>query len=106
MEDKSSKVHDETRNIFRNHKSLNTSRKGEIIASELHELRKYRNMVDYDAENPKNIKFAYNYCKSRAKIVLNLLEELSLFSAPSDFIPTNEAKTYAMHSSTQFMHVI
>lgn len=77
MTNKSSQVHDETRNIFRNHNLLNTSRKGEIIASELHELRKYRNMVDYDAENPKNIKFAYRYCKSRAKIVLDLLEELN-----------------------------
>lgn len=77
MNSKCSQVHEETRNIFRNHNSLNTSRKGEIIASELQELRKYRNLVDYDAENPKNIKFAYNYCRARAKIVLNLLEELN-----------------------------
>ena len=72
-----SQIPDETRKIFWDHKSLNTSRKGEMIASELRELRKYRNMVDYDAEKPKNIKYAYNYCKSRAKIVLNLLEELN-----------------------------
>ena len=72
-----SQVHDETRKIFREHKSLNTSRKGEIISSELRELRKYRNMVDYDAEKPKDIKFAYKYCKARARIVLDLLEELN-----------------------------
>lgn len=77
MANRSSQVHDETRKIFREHKSLNTSRKGEMIASELRELRKYRNIVDYDAEHPKNIKFAYNYCKSRAKIILSLLEDLN-----------------------------
>ena len=77
MTSKKSQVHDETRKIFRNHNSLNISRKGEMIASELHELRKYRNLVDYDAKKPENIKFAYNYCKSRAKIVLNLLKELT-----------------------------
>lgn len=74
---KGSKVHEEVRNIFRNHKSLNYSRKGEIIAGELNELRKYRNMVDYDAKKPKHIKYAYDYCNSRAKIVLNLLDELN-----------------------------
>lgn len=77
MKSKGSIVHDETRKIFKNHHTLNISRKGEIIASELHELRKYRNLVDYDAKKPENIEFAYNYCKSRAKIVLNLLEELN-----------------------------
>ena len=70
-------MHDETRNIFRNPHSLNILRKGETIASELRELRKYRNLVDYDAEKPENIEFAYNYCKSRAKIVLYLLKELN-----------------------------
>lgn len=77
MTSKSSHVHEETRKIFRNHNLLNTSRKGELIASELHELRKYRNMVDYDAKRPEKIKFAYTYCKARAKIVLDLLDELN-----------------------------
>ena len=77
MNSKSSKIHDETRNIFEKHPQLNISKKGKKIANHLNELRKYRNMVDYDAENPKNIKFAYTYCKSRARIVLKLLEELN-----------------------------
>ena len=77
MTSPTSQVHDETRKIFRNHRSLNISRKGELIASELRELRKYRNMVDYDAEKPEKIEFAYKYCKARAKIVLNLLDELN-----------------------------
>lgn len=77
MTSEGSIVHEETRKIFKNHNSLNISRKGEIIANELLELRKYRNVVDYDAENPKNIKFAYDYCKARAKIVLKILKELN-----------------------------
>ena len=77
MTSASSQVHEETRMIFRNHNSLNTSRKGEMIAGELHELRQYRNMVDYDAKRPEKIKFAYTYCRARAKIVLDLLDELN-----------------------------
>lgn len=77
MKSNSSKIHEETRNIFKTHPKLNMSKKGKQIAEELKDLREYRNMVDYDAENPKNIKFAYSYCKSRAKKIFELLNELN-----------------------------
>ena len=77
MNSKSSQVHKETRKIFENHQKLNTSKNGEKIAKELNELRYYRNIVDYDCEKPKNIKYAYDYCKARAKVIFNLLDELN-----------------------------
>jgi hypothetical protein len=77
MTSKSVNVHAETRNIFDKHPKLNTSKKGKQIARELDSLRTYRNLVDYDSENPKNIKYAYNFCKSRAKKIFDLLDELN-----------------------------
>lgn len=77
MNSTSGKVHSETRNIFKEHPSLNTSKKGEKIAKELDNLHNYRNLVNYDAEKPKNIKNAFNYCKSRAKKIFDLLDELN-----------------------------
>jgi hypothetical protein len=77
MTSESSEVHKETRNIFEKHPQLNTSNKGKQIARELDDLRHYRNLVDYDAEKPENIRYVYNYCESRAKIIFKLLEELN-----------------------------
>ena len=77
MTSENSNVHKETRNIFEKHPKLNISNNGKKIARELDELRYYRNLVDYNAEKPKNIKYAYNYCKSRAEILFKLLEDLN-----------------------------
>ncbi|MBR4447648.1 hypothetical protein [Methanobrevibacter sp.] len=67
MQSKSGRVHQETRLTFDSHPLLNQENNGKKIAQRLNVLRKYRNMVDYDSHNPKNLKRAYNRCKSKAK---------------------------------------
>ncbi len=76
MQSTSGRVHEETRLTFKSHPSLNLSNKGEKIAQRLNILRKYRNMADYDSENPKNLKFAYTRCQLKAKRIFELLQEL------------------------------
>lgn len=77
MNSKTGKVHEETRHILKKHQKLNFTKKGEKIAKELDVLRNYRNIVDYDSDKPKDIELVYNYCKSRAKIIFELLKELN-----------------------------
>ena len=77
MNSETSKVHEETRNIFEKHKKVNLNKKGKRIARELDELRNYRNLVDYDAGKLEDIKFAYTYCKSRSEKIFKLLDDLS-----------------------------
>lgn len=73
----SGKVHRETRITFKNHSKLNTAKIGRKIALRLNVLRKYRNMVDYDSKNPKDLKHAYNRCQAKSKRIFELLEELT-----------------------------
>ena len=77
MNSTSPEVHNATRNIFQKHPNLNYNKKGEKISHELNDLREYRNMVDYDENNPQDIKYAYNSCKSKAKRIFELLNELN-----------------------------
>lgn len=77
MQSTSGRVHRETRNTFKNHPLLNASNNGVKIAQKLNVLRKYRNMVDYDSNNPKNLKNAYDRCKLKSKRIFKLLDELN-----------------------------
>lgn len=77
MQSKSGRVHRETRLTFKNHPQLNSNNTGGKIAKRLNILRKYRNMVDYDCENPKNLQLAYNRCYAKSKKILELLNELN-----------------------------
>lgn len=73
----SGRVHRETRCIFDSHEKLNQTHAGRKIAQRLNVLRKYRNMVDYDSEKPKNLRHAYNRCKLKAKRIFEILDELN-----------------------------
>lgn len=57
MKSTSGRVHQETRLTFKNHVKLNINNAGAKIAQNLNVLRKYRNMVDYNSKNPKNISY-------------------------------------------------
>lgn len=77
MNSKSGRIHQETRHAFDKHPSLNQHNVGKKIAQRLNILRKYRNMVDYDSKNPKNLKHIYNKCHLSAKKIFDLLNELN-----------------------------
>ncbi|WP_407423151.1 hypothetical protein [Methanobrevibacter sp.] len=77
MQSTSGRVHKETRLTFSNHPLLNLSNNGAKIAQRLNILRKYRNMVDYDSKNPKNLKYAYTRCQLKSKRIFELLQELN-----------------------------
>ena len=77
MQSRSGRVHQETRLTFDCHPLLNQGNNGKKIAQRLNVLRKYRNMVDYDSHNPKNLKHTYNRCQSKAKRIFELLDELN-----------------------------
>ena len=77
MKSTSGRVHQETRHTFKYHPKLNRNNAGTKISQSLNVLRKYRNMADYDSENPKNIKHVYNRCKIKAKKIFDLLDELN-----------------------------
>ena len=77
MKSTSGRVHQETRSIFKKHPNLNRNNAGAKIAQNLNVLRKYRNMVDYDSKNPKNIKHAFNRCHMKSKEIFDLLNELN-----------------------------
>ncbi|MBQ2654438.1 MAG: hypothetical protein IJF83_12855 [Methanobrevibacter sp.] len=72
----SGRVHRETRITFKNNEKINKSGKGKKIAQRLNVLRKYRNMVDYDSEKPKNLRYAYDRCQMKSKRIFELLDEL------------------------------
>lgn len=76
MKSKSGRIHKETRHTFDRHHSLNHNNVGKKIAQRLNILRKYRNMVDYDSQNPKNLKNIYNKCHKSSKRIFELLNEL------------------------------
>ncbi len=71
----SGRVHRETRITFKKHEKLNHTCSGKKIAQRLNVLRKYRNMVDYDSEKPKDLKYAYKRCQMKAKRIFELLKE-------------------------------
>lgn len=73
----SGRIHRETRITFEQHPQLNQRNEGIKIAQKLNVLRKYRNMVDYDSEKPKNLKHAYNRCHLKSKRIFELLNELN-----------------------------
>ena len=77
MKSSSGRVHQETRLTFKNNQKLNNNNAGAKIAQNLNVLRKYRNMVDYDSKNPKNIKHVYGRCKMKSKKIFDLLDELN-----------------------------
>lgn len=77
MQSTSGRVHRETRLTFNNHPLLNRTNNGAKIAKRLNVLRKYRNMVDYDSKNPKDLKHAYIRCQLKAKRIFELLQELN-----------------------------
>ena len=77
MKSTSGRVHQETRSIFKKHPNLNRNNAGAKIAQNLNVLRKYRNMVDYDSKNPKNIKHTFNRCHMKSKEIFDLLNELN-----------------------------
>lgn len=77
MNSKSGRIHQETRHTFDKHPSLNHNNAGKKIAQRLNILRKYRNIVDYDSQNPKNLKNIYNKCHKMAKKIFELLDELN-----------------------------
>lgn len=77
MKSTSGRVHHETRLTFKNHTQLNKNNAGAKIAQSLNVLRKYRNMVDYDSKNPKNMTHIYDRCKIKSKKIFDLLNELN-----------------------------
>ena len=76
MKSTSERVHQETRLTFKNNEKLNENNIGTKISQNLNVLRKYRNMVDYDSQNPKNLKNIYNKCHKSSKRIFELLNEL------------------------------
>lgn len=77
MKSTSGRVHQETRLTFKNHPKFIKNNSGAKIAQSLNVLRKYRNIVDYDAQNPKNLKHVYNRCHMKAEKIFELLNELN-----------------------------
>lgn len=77
MLSKSGRIHRETRLCFEKHEKLNKCNKGMKIAQKLNVLRKYRNMVDYDSKNPKNLIHIYKRCQLKSKRIFELLNELN-----------------------------
>jgi uncharacterized Zn finger protein len=77
MKSPSGRVHQETRLTFKNNEKLNKNNLGTKIAQNLNVLRKYRNMVDYNSENPKNITHIYRRCKIKSKKIFDLLNMLN-----------------------------
>ena len=77
MKSTSGRVHQETRLTFKNHEKLNENNEGVKIAQSLNVLRKYRNMVDYDSKNPKNMKHIYKRCQMKSRKIFDFLEKFN-----------------------------
>lgn len=77
MTSTSGRVHQETRFTFRNHPQFKNNNHGIKIAQSLNVLRKYRNIVDYDSRNPKNLKHSYERYRMKANKIFELLNELN-----------------------------
>ncbi|WP_405268390.1 hypothetical protein [Methanobrevibacter sp.] len=67
MKSSSGRVHQETRFTFKNNEKLNKNNLGTKIAQNLNVLRKYRNMVDYNSKNPRNMTHIYKRCQMKSK---------------------------------------
>lgn len=78
MRSTSCRIHHETRFTFKKHEKLNKNNIGARISQRLNVLRKYRNTVDYDSKNPKNLKHIYNRCCRKSKKIFELLQEIEL----------------------------
>ena len=70
-------VHQETRNIFENHKELNSTGKGRKIATKLNSLRIFRNHVYYDNVMPYDINYLYKRSKFLSESIIKLLDEIN-----------------------------
>lgn len=70
-------VHHETRKIFKNHSDYKKDKKGRIISKNLNKLRKMRNEADCDKFTSKPLQKMLENSKSRAKYVLDLLNEFN-----------------------------
>ena len=77
MKSTSGRVHQETRLTFKNNEKLNKKNIGTKISQNLNVLRKYRNMVDYNSKNHKNITHIYKRCQMKSKEIFDLLNRLN-----------------------------